>query len=149
MIKFQCIYFDKLSLKTLHDIFVLRQDVFTVEQNCAYQDADGKDLYAHHVVGRDKDGEVVAYARILPKGISYDNYVAIGRVVTSKKVRGTGAGIELMTYAVNQTRKIYGDSPIKISAQSHLEKFYNKFGFLHTGEEYMEDGIPHIGMTIE
>ncbi len=128
-------------------MFVLRQDVFTVEQNCAYQDADGKDLHAYHVIGKNEQEKIVAYARILPKGISYRDYVSIGRVVTSRDVRGTGAGIALMKYTIQETMRIFGQIPVKISAQAHLEQFYNKFGFVHTGEKYMEDGIPHIGMV--
>lgn len=137
--------FDDLLNKQLYDILQLRSEVFVVEQNCPYQDADGKDLKSFHLMGRDRNGILMAYSRILPAGISYKE-PSIGRVVSSPKVRGTGAGKELMEQSISAVEKIAGRSPIKIGAQLYLKKFYESFGFVVSGDQYMEDGIPHIEM---
>lgn len=136
---------DALSARELYAIFQLRLEVFSVEQNAAYQDADGKDLQSFHISGFNEQGDLIAYARILPGGIAYDE-VSIGRVVTSPKVRGTGAGRQLFTKALEFVVKKYGDVPVRISAQSYLIKFYQSFGFETVGDEYLEDSLPHTEM---
>jgi len=145
-VTFECIPFDALQLTQLYQALSLRQEVFVVEQTCYYLDADGKDLSARHLLGTNAAGELVAYARILPKGIAYPDYPAIGRVITSAKVRGTGAGRALMTEAIACCERWCGAGPIKIGAQSYLEHFYRSFGFEVVGEPYLEDGIPHVHM---
>ncbi len=148
MIKYRCFEFDDLTTHELYDIIHLRIEVFVVEQDCPYIDTDYRDQKAWHVCGRDEEGDLVAYTRILPVGVSYDNYASIGRVITSSKIRGKGKGRELMEVSIEATRQLLGNVPIKISAQSHLNKYYGSLGFVPTGEEYLEDGIPHIGMTL-
>ena len=124
---------------------VLRQEVFVVEQDCPYLDADGKDQMAHHLMGY-LDNQLVAYTRLVPKGISYEKYISIGRVITAQSVRRGGYGKELMKRSIQQIRILYGQQAIKISAQCYLLKFYKGLGFEPVGEEYLEDNIPHIAM---
>jgi len=144
-IKWICKKFEDLSNYELYDLMVLRQEVFTVEQNCAYLDADGKDKYSYHVLGYDENNKAAACARIVYPGISYKE-VSIGRVVSSLAHRRTGAGKELMRETLKAIEQIYGKVPVRISAQTYLLKFYSGFGFVSTDKEYMEDGIPHTEM---
>ncbi|MFN8349535.1 MAG: GNAT family N-acetyltransferase [Spirosomataceae bacterium] len=148
-ITFQCLPFDSLTLRQLYAILALRIDVFVVEQNCPFQDADGKDLVAWHCLGVDDEGDLVAYTRLFDVGLSYEGYTSIGRVATSQKVRGQGVGQQLIAYSIEQCEKLYGLHPIKIGAQQYLLKFYESFGFRSTGEDYLEDGIPHTIMIRE
>ncbi len=137
--------FYRLSLDELYAIMALRQEVFVVEQNCPYLDADGKDQAAWHLMMY-QGGTLIACTRLLPKGIAYPDYQSIGRVVTSPTVRGTGAGKILMQTSVQKCLELFGRGAIKIGAQSYLERFYEGFGFISTGENYLEDGIPHTKM---
>lgn len=143
---FICAPFDALTLQQLYAVMALRQEVFVVEQNCPYLDADGKDFNAHHLMGFDEGGALIAYCRLLPPGEAYPGYPSIGRVANTLKVRGKGAGIELMREALAQCSILFGNLPIKISAQSYLIRFYESFGFHTQGESYLEDGIPHMAM---
>ena len=130
MLKFFCKSFSQLSLKEAHDLFELRSEVFVLEQKCVYQDIDGEDLNAHHILGKDSRNKIVAYARILPKGKSYASFVAIGRLVVSHKVRGNKHGHNLVKKSIEEAFKLDKSTPIKISAQAHLTSFYNKHGFI-------------------
>lgn len=140
-------HFDQLSTVELYNIMKLRQEVFVVEQNCPYLDADGKDLYGHHLMGIDEHGNVHCYTRLLPEGVSYENFVSIGRVINSSQVRGKGYGKELMQLSISKIKEIYPGFPIKIGAQAYLKKFYESLGFVDLDLPYMEDGIPHIIMV--
>ena len=137
--------FDTLSRKEIHDLFLLRSEVFVVEQNCVYQDIDGKDENADHVLLK-KNSKIIAYARIL-KG-SDSNNISIGRVVVSKKERGNSLGSYLLDFILKKLHEEKPNRQIKISAQAHLEKFYKNHGFKKISNTYMEDGIPHISMTL-
>ncbi len=137
--------FEELTNKELYGILKLRAEVFIVEQNCAYQDLDGKDLKSFHLMGYNSNNELIAFSRILPPNISYPE-VSIGRVVSSPNVRTTGIGKELMTQTLEEIKNKFGNVPIKISAQCYLKKFYEAFNFIALGEEYLEDDIPHIEM---
>jgi ElaA protein len=137
--------FDELSAKELYVIMQLRGEVFVVEQNCPYLDADGKDLKCFHLTGYNDANELVVYSRIVPAGVSFKE-VSIGRVISSQKARGTGAGKELMKKSIEFIEKQCGKVPIRIGAQCYLIKFYSSFGFEISGEEYLEDNIPHIEM---
>ena len=147
MLQFKCIPFDQLTLRELYDLLALRTEVFIVEQNCVFQDADGKDALAWHCLGTNEQGELMACTRLFDIDVSYRGYVSIGRVVTSPKARGAGAGRELMRASIAYCEELFGSKPIKIGAQTYLLKFYESLGFVATGEEYLEDEIPHIGMT--
>lgn len=149
MIQFTCVPFNQLTVYELYDIMVLRQLIFAVEQNCPYLDADGKDLDSWHLMGRDTEGELVAYTRLLPRGISYPDYASIGRVVNSDKVRGQGVGKLLMQESIAKMEELFPNQPVKIGAQSYLLKFYTALGFVSTGEEYLEDNIPHTVMILK
>lgn len=144
--KWICKYFEELSLMELYLIGRLRQEVFVMEQNCPYVDFDGRDPFCYHLMCFDENNLLVAYSRIVPKGISYDNYISIGRVITSIAVRRSGLGRELMLESVKACEKIFGKTDIKISAQTYLLRFYNSLEFLSTGKEYLEDDIPHTEM---
>ena len=137
--------FSELSLLELHNIYALRSEVFVVEQKCVYQDIDGKDKKALHVIGK-SENEIIAYARILDIGISYPNYISIGRLVVKKKMRGIALGHKLINFCLQTIEKQYPKQAIKLSAQSHLEKFYNEHDFKKHGVGYLEDGISHIAM---
>jgi ElaA protein len=143
---FKCVPFKDLTIYELYDIIALRLEIFAVEQNCPYQDADGKDLEGWHLMGKNTEGELVSYTRLLPKGVAYNDYASIGRVVNSPKVRGLGYGKILMKESIAHMQKLFPNQPVKIGAQSYLLKFYQSFGFQTIGEEYLEDGIPHTSM---
>ena len=137
--------FQELSLEEFHDIIALRIQIFIIEQNCPYQEVDGKDKLAHHLFFKNEMDEIIAVTRILPQGISYEE-VAIGRVVVHEDYRGTGLGNQLMADSMNFVRDKYGEVPVRLSAQKHLENYYGNHGFKSTGKEYLEDGIPHLEM---
>lgn len=145
MIEWKCKRFAELNTDELYRIMAIRQEVFVVEQRCHYLDADGKDRQSLHVCGF-RDGELVAYARIVEPGVSYPE-VSIGRILTSQKVRGEGVGKELMDRSFQDILEHFGEVPIRISAQSYLERFYRNLGFSPTGKEYLEDEIPHTEMV--
>ena len=145
-INFICLGFNELNLQQLYELLTLRLAVFVVEQNCPYQDLDDKDQQSMHLLGYSKEGQLLAYARLLPKGATYKDYPSIGRVVVSKKARSQGLGQPLMLKAIEELQQHFGTDPIKISAQAHLQKFYQSLDFETTGEGYLEDGIPHIAM---
>jgi len=137
--------FNDLTNLELHDIFKLRTDIFVVEQNCPYPEIDGKDPKSLHFMGK-IDDEIVAYTRILPPGVSY-NEPSIGRVVVAESHRGTGLGHELLKRSIEISFANYGQS-IKIGAQAHLEPYYGAAGFKKVSAEYLEDDIPHIDMLL-
>lgn len=148
MLLYSCLPFEQLTPGELYEIMALRQEVFVVEQNCPYLDADGNDLRAWHLMGRNPEGRLLAYTRLLPVGLPYPGHSSIGRVVTSPTARGAGAGRELMQRSLDLCRHLFGPYPIKIGAQSYLLRFYESLGFQSTGEAYLEDGIPHTKMVL-
>lgn len=148
MPSFTCLPFDALSAPVLYEILALRQEVFVVEQNCPYQDCDGKDLQSWHLMGRDESGKLLCYTRLLPKGLAYPDHASIGRVVSSPSARGMGLGKTLMVESIKMCRQLFDNQDIKIGAQTYLLQFYVSFGFQSTGEEYLEDGIPHTKMIL-
>lgn len=145
MVSWSCRFFSDLSNLELYQILQLRTEVFIVEQNCVYLDADNKDLKAWHMCGW-KDDRLVAYTRLLAKGVSYPDAASIGRVITAESVRGKNIGRELMKRSVEKVYELFGNVPIRISAQLYLKKFYESFSFSQKGEVYLEDGIEHISM---
>ena len=136
--------FDELSPYQLYAILQLRNEVFVVEQNCVFQDADDKDQNSHHLMGF-LDNKLVAYTRLVPARIVYEE-ASIGRVVTSPSVRRNGAGKILMEQSIDSLYSLFGKVPIKIGAQLYLQKFYESFGFVRISDIYLEDGIEHIYM---
>lgn len=143
-ITIQCVPFDSLTPHQLYTIIQLRNAVFVVEQNCVFQDADGKDPYSYHLMIW-HNNELAAYARLLPPGLAYE-YMSIGRVISSASMRRMGAGKLLMKEAITHCHLLFGEGPIKIGAQLYLTKFYSSFGFEAIGDIYLEDDIQHIHM---
>ncbi len=139
--------FEALSAAELYQVMQLRSEVFVVEQNCVYQDVDGKDPRAVHLIG-EFDGEIIAYARLFGAGEYFVN-ASIGRVVIDKRFRDRKWGYELMNKAIEAVKDYFEASKISISAQLYLKRFYEKLGFVQIGEQYLEDGIPHIPMERE
>ena len=137
--------FDNLSAIELYKIMQLRNEVFVVEQNCVYQDADNKDISSWQFMGWENE-KLVAFTRLLPPGLAYEQ-ASIGRVVTSPSARGSGIGKELMQQSIKEIKNLFGEVPIKIGAQLYLQKFYTSLGFVQTSEIYLEDGIKHIEMV--
>jgi ElaA protein len=137
--------FDALSGRDVHDLLALRSAIFVVEQRCLYQDVDGLDPLARHLLMRDPDGALVAYARALPPGTRFA-VTSIGRVVVRDDHRGTGLGRALMEAVLARLERDDGDVPVKLSAQAHLTRFYASLGFEAVGAPYDEDGIPHVAM---
>ena len=136
--------FNELSTQELYTVLQLRAEVFVVEQDCVYQDLDNKDLDAYHVLGI-LDKEIVAYARIFKPG-DYFLESSIGRIVVKKEFRKFQYGYKLVENSIQFIENNLQQNTILISAQSYLTKFYNSLGFIRVGEEYLEDGIPHIKM---
>ncbi len=144
MIKIAVKTFDELTNKELYDLLRLRSEVFVLEQDCIYEDIDGKDQMALHVVGT-KKGEVVAYTRIFKSG-DYTDEASIGRVVVKRDQRKLGYGKDIMKNAIHAVHEHFNERVIHVSAQMYLERFYHDLGFNQVGDGYLEDGIPHIGM---
>lgn len=137
--------FDELLARELYALLKMRVDVFVVEQNCAYPELDGKDVDALHLRLLES-GELLASARILTPHEPHDPS-KIGRVVVSPAHRGKRLGDALMREAISACERLYPANPIALSAQAHLRRFYESFGFSVASEEYLEDGIPHIDMV--
>lgn len=140
--------FDELSVHELNNIFMARQQVFSLEQECVYLDADGFDEHSHHLAAWSAAARVpLAYARVVAPGLKYAE-PSIGRVITTAAGRGSGLGRELVRRSIEHCRQVHPGLGIRISAQSRLEAFYAGFGFTIIGERYLEDGIPHTEMVL-
>jgi ElaA protein len=136
--------FEALSASELYEVLQLRSEVFVVEQNCVYQDIDGKDRKALHLIG-EYDSKIVGYARLFQSG-DYFKQASVGRVVIDAGCRDKKWGHDLMREAIAGILEHFGESRITISAQLYLKRFYEQHGFAAVGETYLEDGIPHIEM---
>ena len=143
-LQFKIKRFNELSASELYQLLQLRSEVFVVEQNCVYQDIDGKDEKALHLLGK-IDNKVVAYSRIFKPKDYFEN-ASIGRVAIAEKYRAQKWGHQLMQEAISGIENNFGIQSITISAQLYLKKFYETHGFVQIGETYLEDGIPHIEM---
>lgn len=139
--------FQELTVEELYAILQLRTDIFVVEQECPYPEVDGRDQASHHLCAIE-EGQLIAYARILLPGVSFSE-ASIGRVLVAKSHRGKGLGYPLIEKAITFIRDELEQSRIKISAQAHLQKFYENCGFQTVSEVYLEDGIPHQDMVWE
>ena len=148
MISWLLLPFNKLSTAQLYELIKLRVDVFVVEQHCPYPELDDKDQLdkVQHLLGVN-NGEIIACARLLPAGVSYDN-VSIGRIATKETARGNGLGHQLLSNALRQCENLWPGQTIDIGAQQHLEIFYQGHGFKPISAMYLEDGIPHIDMRL-
>src|SRR5690606_31437503 len=135
---------DQLNTQELYDLLQLRAEIFIVEQNCVYQDIDGKDQQAMHVLGY-KENELVAYTRCFGPEI-YFKEPAIGRVLVRRSQRMSSLGHEILKASIEIIEEKFPGTAIKLSAQTYLTAFYEAHGFKQIGEGYLEDGIPHVGM---
>jgi len=144
MIQWQWDRFADLSAPQLYAVCAAREAVFVVEQSCPYQELDGLDLDAMHLIGW-SGSEVAAYLRVLGPGVRYAE-PSIGRVLTSKPFRGTGVGRTLVEMSLEYIDRHHPGQGMRISAQAHLERFYGSFGFVTASERYLEDDIPHVEM---
>ncbi len=153
-INWQCLTFEELNTEQLLQILQLRQQVFVVEQECAYPDIDQADRQAWHLCGWRSSGwrssgwleqSLIGYARLLPPGTTYKE-AAIGRVVVEPEARGESLGRQLMLRAIDQVLTRFPGQPIKVGAQQHLQGFYQSLGFTTVSKMYLEDGIPHVDM---
>jgi ElaA protein len=145
MLKTNIFPFQELSVDLLYKILKLRSEVFVVEQQCIYLDIDGKDKEAMHLVATNEN-DIVFYARIFEMGVYYQNFASIGRVIVNEKYRNEKWGNVLISNCLNFIFTKWGNIPIKIAAQEHLEKYYNKHGFEKIEDRFLDDGIWHIYM---
>ena len=139
--------FQDLTVNEFHDILQLRINVFIVEQNCPYPELDDKDKIAFHLFGINKENKMIAYTRIFKPG-DYYKEAAFGRVVVHQDYRNQKMGFQLVEQTIIEIHKLFGNTNIKIGAQTYLNNFYQSFGFHQVGDDYIEDGIPHIHMLI-
>ena len=148
--------FDDLSPREIHELYRLRAAVFVVEQACAFQDLDGADPESWHLLGYRNapspvaggrgEGRLVAYSRLVPPGVKYEE-PSIGRIVTAQSVRRTGLGRTLVRESLARAGELWPGRAIRIGAQQRLERFYQEFGFVTASAPYDEDGIPHVEMV--
>lgn len=146
VLQWQTKTFDELTVRELYRILQLRMEVFIVEQQCAFLDADDNDQKAWHLCGW-KENELVAYSRLFPPGIIYPE-ASIGRVADARQIRGKGIGKTLVQHAIHTVYQLFGSGPIRIGAQLYLKNFYESFGFLADSDIYLEDNIEHIKMIL-
>ncbi|SRR6056297_2920021 len=140
-------HFNELTNRELYDMLQLRAEIFVVEQTCIYNDLDGLDKEATHIIVKnDGKNEIIAASRLLKPGTRFPDF-SIGRVVVKQNMRGTGLGIRMMDEAKKFMMEQWNAKIIKVSAQKYLQKFYENLGFSVKTEEYIEDGIPHVGMV--
>ncbi|GKV70069.1 GNAT family acetyltransferase [Sporosarcina sp. NCCP-2716] len=139
--------FEELTNTELYTILQERTSVFVVEQNCPYLEVDGKDPASYHLFKED-NGEIHAYLRIVPAGVSYE-VTSIGRVFVKKAYRGRGLAQELMTRGLEFVQHELQETCVKIQAQDYLRNFYGSFGFKPVSDTYLEDDIPHVDMLLQ
>lgn len=146
MITWSCKSFNELTNEELYKILQLRIEVFAVEQNVVYQDCDNKDFKSYHLTAS-MGNEIIAYSRIIPPGISYSEAASIGRIVTAFSVRKQSIGKQLLEKSLTEVYNLFGKTPVIISAQLYLKRFYESFFFIQKGDVYIEDSLPHIAMV--
>lgn len=139
--------FNELTLEELYEIFRLRSEVFVVEQECIYNDIDGKDIDSLHVMIKDS-GRIEAYLRVIKPGVSYED-CSLGRVLVAKEARGKGLARRIVREGIDCITKDWNERKITIGAQEYLKEFYGSFGFKAVSDVYIEDGIPHLDMRYE
>ena len=147
MTSITCKSYDEIDKNMLYAILQLRHTIFTLEQQCVYQDMDNNDQYAHHCLLVHND-ILSGYCRILPPHIKHE-YPSIGRYALLKESRGKGFGKTLFAYAIKQTQTLYPNAPIYIQAQHYLHAFYHNFGFKQISHVYNEAGVAHVDMVLD
>ena len=139
--------FPELETDQLFDVLQLRVDIFVVEQQCVYPELDSYDRQkeTRHLSGYDELGKLLAYARLLPAGLSFSE-VSIGRFAVKKDSRGHGIGHQLLQTALKEIEQCWPGSAIKIAAQDYLQGFYEQYGFTRVSGVYLDEGVPHVEM---
>ncbi|NHI73133.1 GNAT family N-acetyltransferase [Lactococcus garvieae] len=140
--------FEELTRSELYKILQVRSEVFVVEQECAYQDVDGKDQKSLHLWLEDSEGAIQSYCRILPAGLSYPE-ASIGRVLVKESQRGKGTARNMMQQALEFLAQAWREPVVRIEAQYYLREFYASFGFKEDSEPFLEDGIKHVEMILD
>ena len=138
--------FNELTNMELYSLLKERTAVFVVEQNCPYLEVDGKDPHSYHLYA-EIGGDIVAYLRILPPGVSYTE-ASLGRIFVKQEFRRKGFAEELVRRGIDFIHTELNETVIKIQAQDYLRQFYGSFGFKSISEVYLEDNIPHIDMLL-
>lgn len=146
LLQWQCHPFEGFTPHALYEMLQLRDRVFVLEQQSIYGDVDGVDLHCHHLLGRDDQGRLLAYARLIAPGVKYPDATAIGRVVLEPAARGKGLGNQLLAEAVAHSLRLYPGAPIMLSAQTAAQGLYERFGFVAVSEPYDDGGILHVDM---
>jgi ElaA protein len=146
-LKWQWCRLGELSAEQVYAVLAARVAIFVVEQKCAYQDLDGLDSVAEHLIAW-SGAEVAGYLRVLGPGTRFTNDPSIGRIITTQPFRGSGLGREVVAKGIARVHERYPGRPVRISAQVYLEKFYRDFGFEIASEPYLEDDIPHVEMVL-
>lgn len=146
MLHWQWASLAELSAVEWHEVGMLRQAVFIVEQACAFPDLDELDMVSRHLLGRNDSGELLAYLRLVPAGHKYPS-PSIGRVATLSKARGTGSGKAMMLEALAEHQRCYPGQVNTIGGQAYLARFYRSLGFQPISDIYLEDDIEHIDMV--
>lgn len=136
--------FEQLTTHELYQIYKLRCDVFIVEQACAYPEVDEHDLICYHGMKWEKD-QLVAYYRLIPG----QPHPHLGRVVVNPNFRSNGQGRELVTQAIQESRRLFPEQALHAQAQAYLQSFYESFGFTPISKVYLEDDIPHLDMILD
>jgi len=136
--------FDELSGEEVYEILKLRNKVFVVEQQCIYEDCDGKDKNSYHLFAKENE-RIIMYLRVLKKGVSY-NEISIGRVLVDNEYRGKGLAKQMMELAIKFIENELNENSVRISAQEYLLKFYSNLKFVKVSDVYLEDNIPHVEM---
>lgn len=149
-IEFVITPFTDLTNVQVYGMLKLRSDVFVVEQACVYPDLDNKDLHtdSQHILCF-KDEMLLGYARCLPPGVSFPNAASIGRVAVCASARGQGLASAIMQQAIATCRSHWPEKDIEIGAQTYLQDFYARIGFVPISPEYDEDGIMHVDMRLD
>lgn len=137
---------EEMGVIRLYDMLALREAIFVVEQHCIYQELDGLDRIAQHLLVLEED-TVVACLRVLPPG-EQEARARIGRVAVSPAWRRQGIAGVMVRMAVDRARQDFPTSGVFLDAQTYLQGFYESLGFRTCGEEFLEDGIPHIAMQM-
>lgn len=137
--------FNELKVEELYEILRVRSEVFVVEQNCVYNDQDGKDIESIHIMIVE-DTKIMAYLRVIKPGVSYDD-ASIGRVLVTSEARKKGLARKIVCAGINYITNNWNENKITIGAQNYLRDFYESLGFEAVSEVYLEDGIPHLDMT--
>lgn len=140
--------YNDLTNIEIYKILQARNEVFVVEQNCVYQDIDNKDLSAYHCFINDENSNIVAYIRILEKGVTYKDSPSIGRVLVTLPNRRKGYASLIMNFGIEYIFNHFPEKNIVISAQKYLVSFYSSLGFNQVGDPYLEDDIPHVKMIL-